>query len=102
MITWTIEYMKTKVTDNGNANVVCEAGWRATITEGELSDTAYGSVAVPFEGGKFTPYEKLTEAQVLGWIQGLVEKDEIETNLKNRMAELKSPKIEQKPVPWSA
>lgn len=101
-ITWTIDALKTKPTDNGNADVVCEAGWRATIVDGELSDSAYGSVAIPFGGGKFTPYDKLTQEQVLGWIGDLVEKEEIETLLKNRMAELKAPKIEKKPIPWSA
>ena len=101
-ITWTIDALKTKSTDNGNADVVCEAHWRATIVDGELSDSVYGSVAIPFEGGKFTPYDKLTQEQVLGWIEGLIEKDEIEANLYRRIDELKHPKIEQKPIPWSA
>ena len=102
MITWTIEALKTKPTDNGNADVVCEAHWRATIVDGELSDSIYGSVAIPFSGGKFTPYDNLTQEQVLGWIDDLVEKEQIETNLTNRINELKAPKIEQKPIPWSA
>ena len=101
MITWTIEALKTKPTDNGNADVVCEAHWRATIVDGELSDSVYGSVAIPFGGGKFTPYDKLTQEHVLGWIGDLVEKEQIETNLTNRINELKAPKIEQKPMPWS-
>jgi hypothetical protein len=101
MITWTIDALKTKPIDNGNADVVCEVHWRAAIADEELSDGVYGSVGIEFKGGQFTPYENLTQEQVLEWVFEVINKAQIETSLNERMTELKSPKIVQKPNPWS-
>jgi len=101
MIAWTIEAMKTKSTDNGNADVVSEAHWRATAVDGDLSDSAYGSVTIPFTGGAFTQYEDLTQEQVLEWVFEQIDADEIEDNLTRIIAAKKNPTESIKNVPWN-
>ena len=101
MITWTIEAMKAKATNNGNADVVSEAHWRATAIDGDLSDTVYGSVAIPFTGGLFTPYEDLTQEQVLKWVFEQIDKNDIEINLTRIIDAKKNPTESIKDVPWN-
>ena len=101
MITWTVEALKTKAVDNGNADVVNEAHWRATIVDDDLSDSVYGSVGIPFSGGAFTPYEDLTKEQVLEWVFKQIDANEIEGNLTRAIAAKKNPVESIKNVPWN-
>lgn len=65
-ITWRIVQLDRNSADGG----VNTAHWRAEAVDGQLSSSLYGAIGFtpdPTAAG-FTPYEQLTEAQVLEWV----------------------------------
>jgi len=61
-IVWTIDDTLRQTSDG----LVTTAHWRVSAVDGEHSAGAYGSVGFT-RGEDFTPYEQLTQKQVLGW-----------------------------------
>jgi hypothetical protein len=84
---WKIENLERKTQDG----FVTTAHWRCEAD----SVSAYGSVS--FSGDLTTPYESLTESQVLGWVWEQVNKDEIEASL---TAQINKKKMSAAGVPW--
>ena len=93
MATWKIVQLDRKTADG----FVTTAHWTVTATDGNFSAYAYGSVG--FSGELATPYENLTEAQVLEWVWEQINKTEIESNLTAEIQEKKNPKTAAG-VPW--
>ena len=75
MATWKIVQLDRKTADG----FVTTAHWTVTATDGDFSASAYGTCG--FDGELTTPYEELTEAQVLEWVWGQIDKAEVESNL---------------------
>ena len=104
-IIWDIEWMDvSSKTVDGFTEVVLSAGWRCTATDGTYTTSNYGSCSFPqpAEGGQFTPYNQLTETQVLGWCyDNGVDKDANELAVKNQLANLVNPPVVQPPLPWA-
>ena len=68
MTTWTIEKMDCENTA-GQTNVVVKVVWK--VSGADSTNTCYCQKNTLFTyaaGGSFTPYEDLTQAQVLGWV----------------------------------
>ena len=108
-ITWIIEWMECKPTEGQYTDVVISAGWRCNGTQADGSNqyngSAYGSCAFsqPAEGGQFTPYDQLTQQQVLGWCwNGNIDKDQIEAAVQAQIDAQINPPVVQPPLPWSA
>ena len=100
---WTVDAMDCYPQSQGNADVVYNVHWRCTGVNGDASASVYGTCAVPYSGSKFTPYDSLTQDQVLGWIWGDgVNKTEIETNVGNQVNAILNPTTVTPPLPWSA
>ena len=100
---WKIEWMNVKPVDGNLANVVVTAGWRCVAEQDDAAVDAYGSCGFTAPADKFTPYDKLTEAQVLGWCwDNGVDKDEVEASLTKQLADKLNPPIVNKPLPWAA
>jgi hypothetical protein len=76
-ITYTWKVTGLKIGDDGNlSNVVYQTYWKKTGTD-EDENVGEFSGATPFPASSvnpdnFTPFEELTEEQVLSWIQGVV------------------------------
>jgi len=98
--TWTIDSIRCKAFNNGNANVVSEVHWRVSSEDGGFSVSSYGSASIPFEGTQFTAYENLTKDQVLSWLFSQIDKEEIENNLTLNINSLKNPTVVTNPLPW--
>lgn len=105
MIIWQIEWMNVSTQPvEGFNEVVLTAGWRCNAVDGDFSTTAYGSVGFPQpqENGQFTPYNELTQEQVLGWVwENGVDKDEVESNLDKQLETRVNPPVIIPPLPWS-
>ena len=104
-ITWTIDWMdvSTKTID-GFTQVVLSAGWRCTGTDGTYTASNYGSASFPqpATGGQFTPFNQLTENEVLGWcFANGVDKDATEASVRTQLANLQNPPVVQPPLPWN-
>jgi hypothetical protein len=100
--TWAITSLK-KTTDIALDidNVVVQSTWTCTGTD-EDGDSGTFSGATPFplstvDPATFIPYEDLTEADVLGWIQAVVVgsyKDHVDAQINKQIALEKDPVVD--------
>ncbi len=100
-ILWIIERLLVKPIEGSNPDVVITADWRCNGTQDQYSGTCYGSCSFAPPSGEFTPYEDLTEAQVLGWCyENGVDKTAIEANVTLQIENQINPPVVTLPLPW--
>ena len=95
---WTVDNTEFNTADGG----ITVVHWRVSAEDGEYTASAYGTAGFtpdPTAAG-FVPYADLTEADVLAWVWGSVDKDEMEANLAAQIADQKAPKTESG-LPWA-
>lgn len=108
-ITWIIEWMQTTPKTANPPETVITAGWRCNGTQTEnavqYGGTVYNTCSFPqpTEGGSFTPYDQLTQEQVLGWIWANgVDKAATEAAVQQQIDNQINPPVVTPPLPWSA
>ena len=100
-ILWLIERLLVKPTEGTNIDVVITADWRCNGTDETYSGTCYGSCSFQPPSGSFTPYEDLTQDQVLGWCyENGVDKTAIEANVSLQIENQINPPVVTLPLPW--
>ena len=108
-ILWLIERLLVKPTEGSLTDVVITADWRCNgtettgsgDTEKTYSGTCYGSCSFQPPSGSFTPYEDLTEQQVLDWCyENGVDKTAIEANVSLQIENQINPPVVVLPLPW--
>ena len=108
-ILWLIERLLVKPLEGSNPDVVITADWRCNgtettgsgDTEQTYSGTCYGSCSFQPPSGSFTPYEDLTQDQVLGWCyENGVDKTAIEANVSLQIQNQINPPVLTLPLPW--
>lgn len=100
-ITWTIDSMDCYAQSQGNADVVYNAHWRCTGVDGDASASVYGTCAVPYAGGSFTPYQNLTQQEVLDWVwENGVNQQEIEASITSQVNAILNPSTVNPTLPW--
>ena len=95
---WQISTLERELSDGG----VIVAHWRATDVDGDYSASAYGTCGFTYDASAadFTPYDNLTESQVLGWCwDSGVDQDAIEASLAAKIESDKNP-TQASGVPW--
>jgi hypothetical protein len=89
---------------DGETDVVFTVHWTLTATDGTYVGSVYGSVGVSLdEGATFTPYEDLTLAQVVGWVQDALGEEQVasyEANVAQQIANQIDPPVVTPPLPW--
>lgn len=104
--TMTITSMTCYPTYASQTDVVFNVGWRYIGTDGTYIAYEYSTVNVTYEAGSpFTPYNQLTQDQVVGWVEsaiGPAGMAQIQTNIAASIANQINPPITQPPLPWSA
>ena len=102
-IVWTIDAMDCYPQSQGNADVVYNAHWRCTGNNGDASSSIYGTCSIPYAGGGFTPYQDLTQQEVLDWVwENGVNQQEVEANVTSQVNAILNPITVTPPLPWSA
>jgi hypothetical protein len=108
-LSWIIERLLVKPTEGSLTDVVITADWRCNGTEttgtGDdektYSGTCYGSASFAPPTDSFTPYEDLTQDQVLGWcFANGVDQAAIEANVSAQIADQINPPVIAPPLPW--
>ena len=95
---WVISTLERELSDGG----VIVAHWRATDVDGDYSASSYGTCGFTYDASAsdFTPYDDLTESQVLGWCWANgVDQDAIEASLAAKIEADKNP-TQADGVPW--
>jgi hypothetical protein len=100
-LSWIIERLLVKPTEGTLTDVVITADWRCNGTQDQYSGTCYGSCSFAPPTENFTPYEDLTEQQVLDWcFANGVDKTSIEANVTAQINDQINPPIIAPPLPW--
>ena len=100
-ILWLIERLLVKPLEGSNPDVVITADWRCNGSQDNYSGTCYGSCSFAPPTGSFTPYEDLTEQQVLDWCYANgVDKSAIEANVTLQIENQINPPVVVLPLPW--
>ena len=100
-INWIIERLLVKPTEGSLTDVVITADWRCNGTDETYSGTCYGSCSFAPPSGEFTPYEDLTEQQVLDWCyENGVDQAVIEANVSLQIENQIDPPVVTLPLPW--
>ena len=96
-ITWSIGQMDRNAADGG----VTVAHWRVEAVDGDHVASAYGSVGFTPDASApdFKPYDQLTQADVLVWVWGSVDKAEVEASLAAQIEAKKNP-VTLNGLPW--
>lgn len=97
MTTWTIAQLERNTADGG----VVVAHWRCEAVDGDYSASSYGTCGFTPDptDPAYIPFESLTEADVIGWVEAELDVDAIEAALTANIEEQKAPKTEAG-VPW--
>jgi hypothetical protein len=106
--TWAVTSLK-KTTDGSVDNFVVQSTWTCTGTD-EDGDSGTFNGATPFpldslDPATFIPYEDLTEADVIGWIQAVVVgsyKEHVDAQINKQIALIKDPVVDvpEGDFPW--
>ena len=100
--TWIIEQMQCAPQQDGETDVVVVACWRCNGAFADTYGTVYGSCNFTYTGGAFTPYDQLTQDQVLGWCWSSgVDKDAVQLAVEQQIKDQIAPPIIVLPLPWS-
>jgi len=100
-LSWIIERLLVRPTEGSLADVVITADWRCNGTDETYSGTCYGSCSFQPPSGSFTPYDQLTEQQVLDWcFANGVDQKAIEANVTQQIENQINPPIIAPPLPW--
>lgn len=105
-IIWNISQLDVKPQEGDLTDVVITAHWQCNGTQEINGKTYSGSVystsSFTQPEGDFTPYDELTQDQVLGWIWvSGVDKEATESAVESQIANQINPPIIQPPLPWS-
>ncbi len=102
--------MLTALSEDGMTDVVKSASWTRTATEvigeGEEAKIYTSSFpgVTPFSApdpAAFTPYEDITEEQVIGWIESKVDMASIDAMVTKNVEDQINPPVVELPLPWA-
>ena len=95
--TWTIPTVERNLSDGG----VTIAHWRCDAVDGDYSASSYGTCGLKYDASAsdFIAYDSLTEANVIGWVQGSVSQEDTEAALAAKIEADKNPTTGAG-VPW--
>lgn len=101
-ITWSVTAMNCSTTE-ANPDTVTVVHWTCSGTDGTYNASVYSTCSVPTPTDAFTPYQDLTQEQVLGWIWGNgVDKAVTEAAVEAQIQAQITPSIVSPALPWSA
>ena len=100
--TWSVTAMDCYPVEQGNADVVFNVHWTCAGTDGTYNGSVYSTCSVPAPEGTFTPYDQLTQDQVLGWIWANgVDKQSAEAAVQQQIDNQINPPVVTPPLPWA-
>ena len=92
---WTITQMD-RLTSDG---FVVTVHYNVSAQDGEFTASTYGTIGYTQESESFVPYDQLTEAMVVGWVQNSLGKETVEASLQSQIEAQKNP-VQASGLPW--
>jgi hypothetical protein len=90
---WTFSAFDCKVDEEGLNNVVTTVHWRYRGTDKDgITAEVYGAQAVGEPNpDAFTPYPEISEEQVIGWMESMIDMEAMNENIANQINLIKNP-----------
>jgi hypothetical protein len=83
-------------------NFVVVVHYNVSATDDTYQASTYGTTSYTQTPGEtYIPYEDLTQAVVVGWVQEALNKDTVEASLQSQIDALKNP-VQESGLPWAA
>ena len=99
--TWTVTQLNCYPQAEGQTDVVFTVHWQLTGTDGTYNGSVYSTCSVPAPTGTFTPYDDLTQDQVLGWIWANgVDQASAEAAVQTQIDNQITPPVTSPALPW--
>ena len=99
---WTIEKLETQLVDGTLTDVVLTGFWRCSSMQDGIYGTFWSSTKFAPPGDDFTPYDQLTQDQVLGWLwTNGVDQKLVESWVQSQIDVQKNPPVVVLPNPWT-
>lgn len=103
---WVIAQLECYPEHEGHTNVVFTVHWRRQATDGEHIADIYGAQTVALDpDASFTPFNQLTEAMVIGWLESAIGEEALAAQvaaLDAQIADQITPPVTRPPLPWAA
>ena len=102
VFTWTVTQMDCYPQAEGQTDVVFTVHWTCSGTDGTYNGSVYSTCNVTYEAGMpYTPYDQLTQDQVLGWIwAGGVDQAYAEAAVQTQIDNQINPPVTSPALPW--
>jgi len=105
--TWKINALFVAPQLEGQTDVVLRAAWCLHGQADSVESEMQGTEQLVFSGGAFTPFDQLTQEQVIQWVQDLLGQTKIDQTKAQIVAKIQEqllPPIDPiyKPAPWMA
>ena len=102
-IVWSITSLNCYPQEGSNTDVVFNCHWTCSGTDGTYNASIYSTCSVPSPTGSFTPYDQLTQEQVLDWCYANgVDKTATEAAVEAQLQAQINPPVVTPPLPWLA
>ena len=103
-INWQVTLMDCYPQADNETDVVFNVHWQCVGIQDTYTGRVYSTCSVPLSGeGSFTPYQDLTQNQVLGWIWANgVDKNATEAAVEQQIQAQINPPVVTPPLPWAA
>jgi hypothetical protein len=92
--------------DTPEPGFVVNVLWTLTGVDGQYTASIGGNSQFTVQEGTFTPYDQLTQEQVIGWVQNSLGADGIanfEANVQGQINSMITPPVspQNTPLPWA-
>lgn len=103
IINWTVAAMDCYPQEGSETDVVFNVHWACSGVQDAYTASVYNTCMVPTPtGGAFTPYDQLTQEQVLGWIWANgVDQAATEAAVQQQIDNQINPPVVTPPLPWA-
>ncbi len=99
--TWKIHSLETAPSEGGLTDVVKTVVWRLEATDGvNTVDVSSSLRFTTADSGNFTPFDQLTESQVIGWIEQNFDMNAFREHLQKKLQDLANPPVVSRRPPW--
>jgi hypothetical protein len=101
--TWTVTQLDCYPQAEGQTDVVFTVHWTCSGTNGTYNGSVYSTCNVTYVAGTpYTPYDQLTQNQVLGWIWASgVDQASAEAAVQAQINNQINPPVVSPPLPWA-
>jgi hypothetical protein len=101
--TWDINKIYAKPLSNGLINVIHSIDWSYTGID-ENNNTA--SIQVPItlpepSDENFIPYDDITEEMVISWLESILNVEDLQQGIIDKIENIKNPPLVEIPFPWA-